>query len=358
VPRRRQLDPVLLGATLLVACFGIVMVGSASAHLASQYYHLPETEFAVRQLVAVLLGVAGMLAATFVPLRIVTDWRVALPAILLTWLALLAAYGQGAVAGTHRWLHLPVGSFQPSALAKLTLPLALAALVARRRQRRADERITWAMAAATVAVTCGFVLFEPDLGSAGLLCAAGAAVLLLAGAPWRAMLVGGGAAGALGLVAILASAYRRQRLLSFLGAPSYQVQQSLIALGGGGLFGRGPGQSVQKLFFLPQPHSDFIFSIIGEELGFVGAIVTLVVLGVVAARGLAAARRAPSTASALLAAGIAVTLAIQTLFNASVCVDLLPAKGIPLPLVSAGGSDVAMTLVAVGLLLNVGKEAM
>jgi len=356
MPRRRVIDRALFGAALLAASFGVAMVGSASAHLASQYYSLPESEFAVRQAVAVLIGALAMLIATFVPLRLLTDWRVALPALALTWVALAAAYLQDPVAGTHRWLRLPIGSFQPSALAKLTLPLALAALVVHQRQRRADERHTVALALAAIGVTCGLVLLEPDLGSAGLLFVAGAAVLLFADVSWRPLAACVGAASVVGLLAILAAPYRRARLLSFLGEPSFQVQQSLIAIGGGGAFGRGPGESVQKLFYLPQPHSDFIFSIIGEELGFVGALAVLGVLGVIVARGLKAAVRAPFAGAALLAGGLAVLIGVQALFNVSVCLDLVPAKGIPLPLVSAGGSDVVMTFVAIGLLLNVGKE--
>lgn len=356
MPRRREIDRYLLGATLLAACFGVVMVGSASAHLASQSYGLPESEFALRQAVAVVIGVMGMLIATFIPLRLITDWRVALPALALTWIALAAAYLQGPVSGTHRWLRLPVGSFQPSALAKLTLPLAVAALIVAQRQRRADERHTLGLSLAMIGITCALVLFEPDLGSAGLLFVTGAVVLLLADVSWKPMVACAGTASLIGLLAILAAPYRRARLLAFLGEPSYQVQQSLIAIGGGGALGRGPGESMQKLFYLPQPHSDFIFSIIGEELGFLGAVAVLAVFGVIVARGLVAARRAPFTAAALLAGGVAVMIAVQTLFNVSVCLDLVPAKGIPLPLISAGGSDVVMTLVAVGLLLNVGKE--
>jgi cell division protein FtsW len=343
MPRRREIDRWLLGATLLTAFFGVVMVGSASAHLATQFYHLPEAEFALRQLVAVLIGLAGMLAATFVP---------------LIWAALGAAFLQEPVAGTHRWLRLPLGSFQPSAMAKLTLPLALAALLAGRREEAEQQHLAFGSGLAMIIVTCVLVLVEPDLGSAGLLFVAGAVVLLLAGMSWRSMAAMGACGALVVTVAILAAPYRRERLLSFLGEPSYQVRQSLIALGGGGLFGRGPGESVQKLFFLPQPHGDFIFAIVGEELGFIGATLTLAVLAVIVARGLSAAWRASSRPPALLAGGLAAVLATQALFNVSVCVDLLPAKGIPLPLVSAGGSDVVMTFVAVGLLLNIGKEAL
>jgi cell division protein FtsW len=356
MPRARQIDGVLMGATMVTAAVGVVMVGSASGPLARQIYHLPEYEFAFRQLVAVLLGTAGMLAATFAPLDRLTGWKVAVPLLLATWVALAVAFLQAPVAGTHRWLQLPVSSIQPSAVAKLTLPLALAALLGRplpgRRERRLAHRLALALTVGTVLL----VLVEPDLGSAVLLLAAAACILLLADVPVRLLAVLGAGASAVLLVAVALKPYRVERLRAFFGDTGYQVQQSLIALGGGGLLGRGPGESLQKLFYLPQPQSDFIFAVIGEELGFVGAAATMVLLGVIVVRSLRAAQRAGTRAAALLAGGLAVTIAVQALINVSVCVKLLPAKGLPLPLLSAGGSDVVVTLVSIGLLLNIGKE--
>lgn len=356
MPRRRQIDPVLLGATLVAATVGVVMVGSASGPLARDYYHVSGTEFAMRQAIAVVLGLAGMLAATFAPLERVLTVRIALPLLGANWLALLVAYLQPTVAGTHRWLHLPIITFQPSALAKVTLPLALAAWLAHSRNEELSDRVTWRVALGLTVVTAGLVLFEPDLGSAILLFLGAASILVLAELHWRPLVLLGGGAAAVVAVAIALAPYRLARVLSFLGDPSYHVRQSLIALGSGGIVGRGPGESLQKLFFLPQPHSDFIFAIVGEELGFLGAVALLGLLGVVAWRGLVAAERASSRATGLLAGGLAATVAAQTLLNVSVCLNLLPAKGLPLPLVSAGGSDVAMTMVTIGLLLNVGKE--
>jgi cell division protein FtsW len=249
-----------------------------------------------------------------------------------------------------------VSSIQPSAVAKVTLPLALAALLARpmpgRRERRRAHRLALALTAVTVLV----VLIEPDLGSAVLLLVAAASILLLADVPVRLLASLAAVASMVILVAVALKPYRIERLRTFFGDTSYQVQQSLIALGGGGLFGRGPGESLQKLFYLPQPHTDFIFAVIGEELGFVGAVVTLSLVGVIVVRALRAAQHASTRAAALLAAGLTVTLAVQTLLNVSVCLKLLPAKGLPLPLISAGGSDVMLTMVAIGLLLNVSKE--
>jgi cell division protein FtsW len=356
MPKTRQIDHLLLAATMVTAAIGVVMVGSASGPLAREYYHLSEYEFAFRQFVAVILGAAGMLAATFVPLDKLTTWKIALPLLLATWVALIAAFLQAPVAGTHRWLQLPVSSIQPSAVVKVTLPLALASLLARPQTGRKERRKAQRLALALTGVTVGLVLVEPDLGSAVLLLVAAASVLLLAEVPWRMLSGLGVAAAAVILVAVAIKPYRVERLRTFFGDTSYQVQQSLIAIGGGGLLGRGPGESLQKLFYLPQPHTDFIFSVIGEELGLAGAVVTLALLGVIVARAFRAAWRANTLAAGLLASGLAVMLAVQTLLNVSVCLKLLPAKGLPLPLLSAGGSDVTVTMVAIGLLLNVGKE--
>ena len=356
MPRHRELDRYLLGATLVAAALGVVIVASASAPLAREYYHLPESEFAVRQLVAVLVGVAGMMLAAFVPLAQITRWRIAFPLLVANWVALAAAFLQPTVAGTHRWLQLPGISFQPSALAKITLPLALAALLVRPAADETQRRRAFGVGLGITGLTVMLVLVEPDLGSAVLLAAAAGSVLFLAGLPWRAVAAAAVLAAVVFVGAVLVKPYRMARISGFFGATSYQVQQSLIALGAGGVLGRGPGKSVQKLFFLPQPHSDFVFAIVGEELGMVGATAVLALLGVVAYRGFLAAWRASSRASALLAAGIATGLAAQALINVSVCLKLMPAKGLPLPLISAGGSDVAVTLVMIGVLLNVAKE--
>jgi cell division protein FtsW len=336
---------------------GVVMVASASGPLAREYYHIPEFEFAFRQLVAVLLGAGAMVAATFMPLDLLLKPRVALGGLGLTWVALAVPYLQSPVNGTHRWLQLPVGSVQPSALAKVALPLALASWVAFCRSRRETPERTFYPALAITGLTVALVLAGPDLGSAVLLLAGAVAVLLLAEMPWKPLLALGGGTVLMVALAILAKPYRIERVRTFFGETSYQVQQSLIAIGGGGALGRGIGESTQKLFFLPYPHTDFIFAVVGEEVGLWGATLILTLLGVIVVRAFRAAHRSPTLATGLLAAGLAVTLAVQALINVSVCLKLMPAKGLPLPLLSAGGSDVLVTMVAIGLVLNVGKES-
>ncbi len=356
MPQTRRIDRTLLGATVLTAAVGVMMVASASGPLASESYHLWEYEFAFRQLIAVLLGFGAMFAATFVPLDKLTSWRVALPLLAVTWFALAAAFFQAPVAGTHRWLQLPVSSIQPSAIAKVTLPLALAALLGRPFPDRKARHRAHRLALGIIGLTVALVLVEPDLGSAVLLLVAAVSILLLADVPLRPLAGLAAAAAVVFLVAIALKPYRVERLRTFFGETSYQVQQSLIAIGSGGILGRGPGQSLQKLLALPQPHTDFIFAVIGEELGLIGTLAIVAILGVIVARALVAVRRASTPPAALLAAGLAVTIGVQALLNVSVCLKLLPAKGLPLPLLSAGGSDVMLTLVAVGLLINIGKE--
>lgn len=356
MPRHRALDYRLLAATMVTAVLGVLLVASASGPLARDYYRLPEWDFAWRQGIAVLLGLVAMLAATFAPLDKLTSLRVAAPLLVLTWIALGAAYFQPEVANTHRWLRLPIGSVQPSALAKVTLPLALATWLAHCRRERTDPRIGFGIATAAAVITLALVLAAPDLGSAALLATVAVVVLWLAELPWKAMAATVGLAAVAFAAAVVLEPYRLERVRVFFAATSFQVQQSLIALGSGGLFGRGPGESVQKLFFLPQPHSDFIFAVAGEELGFVGATGIMLLLGTIVVAGLRAAQRAPNQASALLAVGLTTALAAQALLNLAVCLDLVPTKGIPLPLLSAGGSDVLVNLVAIGLLLNIGKE--
>ncbi|MCX7895810.1 MAG: FtsW/RodA/SpoVE family cell cycle protein [Thermoanaerobaculum sp.] len=356
MPKRKQLDRPLLLATLVAAPVGIALVFSASAPLARDYYGLPPWDFANRQLMAWILGMVLMLAAAFAPLeRLLSRWF-AFTALALTWILLVIPYFQPEVAGTHRWLRLPVGSLQPSSLAKVTLPLALAVVLGARPAHAAAEQHSWLTALAIATVTAALVFFEPDLGTAILLLGTFFALLVVAETP-PLVLAGVGLGGLfVATVGVLAEPYRISRVVGFFSGTTYQVQQALIALGSGGALGRGPGASVQKLFFLPQPHTDFIFAIAGEELGFVGALLLLALLGLVAGRCFVAAQRSPSRAAGLLACGVGTQLALQVLFHVGVCLGLAPAKGMPLPLISSGGSDLVAHLTALGLVLNVAKE--
>lgn len=356
MPKRKQLDRFLLFATLVAAPVGVALVYSASAPLARDYYGLPAWDFANRQIMAWFVGTALMLAAAFLPLEKILSRPVALASLAVTWVALLVPYFQPEVAQTHRWLRLPGASFQPSALAKVVLPLALASVLAEMPSRGREQNRYLALAGSLTAVTAALVYFEPDLGTTLLLLGTATAMLVVADTRTWALAAALAGVVAVAVVGILAEPYRLTRVVGFLSGTTYQVQQALIALGSGGFLGRGPGASVQKLFFLPQPHTDFIFAIAGEELGFVGALLLLALLGLIVARCFVAARKAPSRAGALLACGLGFELALQVLLNVAVCLHLSPAKGLTLPLISAGGSDLVANLVALGLVLNVSKE--
>lgn len=356
MPKRKHLDRWLLFATLVTAMVGVALVWSASAPLARDYYRLPSWEFAYRQLLAWLLGTVGMLVLAFLPLELVLNRTLALTSLAVTWVLLAIPYFQPEVAQTHRWLRLPMGSLQPSALAKVTLPLVLAVLLADIGTDRARDKKILVSAGLLTGVTVALIFFEPDLGMAMLLLGTVWCLLVFAGTPLSIVVGGAVFGGVVALAGILLEPYRLTRLATFFSGGSYQVQQALIALGSGGLLGRGIGASTQKLFFLPQPHTDFIFAIAGEEVGFVGVVLLLALLGVLVARCFRAGIRAPSQAAALLALGLGSELALQAWVNVAVCLGLFPPKGLPLPLISAGGSDLLANLLALGLVLNVAKE--
>ena len=264
--------------------------------------------------------------------------------------------------GTRRWFVLGPLSAQPSELAKL----ALVPFVAYHLEKKADRvnrpELLLPVALAT-ALVAGLVLLGPDMGTAALIVATVALMVFLAGLAWRYIAIGAAFLLPLGALVLVAAPYRRQRLLSFLDPEAdplgagYQVLQSLIAVGSGGLFGLGLGNSGQKLFFLPYPHSDFIYAIVAEELRFVGALAVLALFGVLLWRGTAAALHAPDSFGRYLGLGLTGILVLQALINVSVAVSLLPTKGIPLPFLSYGGSSLVVSMAACGVLLNLSEHA-
>jgi cell division protein FtsW len=251
---------------------------------------------------------------------------------------------------------------QPSELLKVALVVLLASLIARKTLESGDPQRAVKPALFFTVIAAGIVLLEPDLGTAACYVMLVGVLLWVAGVRAKLFLLMGAAVVPLVAAAALGAGYRRARLLSFLNPEAdplgagFQALQSLIAVGAGGLFGNGLGASRQKLFFLPYPHTDFIFAIVGEELGFIGAVAVILCFGVVAWRGFRAARRAPDAFGALLAAGATAMLVIQAAVNVSVVLALVPTKGIPLPFVSYGGSSLVASWIAAGLILNVSQH--
>jgi cell division protein FtsW len=252
--------------------------------------------------------------------------------------------------------------FQPSEFLKVALVVLLASLIARKTLTWGDPHKAIRPALFFTMLAAGVVLLEPDLGTAACYVMLAGVLLWLAGVRAKLFLLLGAGAIPLVLAAALTADYRRARLLSFLRPEAdplgagFQALQSLIAVGAGGFFGNGLGASRQKLFFLPYPHTDFIFAIVGEELGFLGAVAVVLCFGVIAWRGFRAARRAPDAFGALVAAGATAMLVVQAAVNVSVVLALMPTKGIPLPFVSYGGSSLVASWIAAGLILNVSQH--
>jgi len=360
MPIRQRFDRLLLGATVLQIAIGLTILASASWLIATERYGRPGSYFVTWQAATAMIGFGVLLACMHLRTSLLTDRRLITGALAAGWVMLLASFVQAPVAATHRWLNIGGISLQPSVLVRLAMVMLLAILLDEARREGWPWRRLAVVAGLCVA-TAGIVVLEPDLGSAALMLVVFGAMAFVSGMPIK-LLAAPAAASALALVtAILGSPYRLARVRAFLesgadSAAGWQSYQSLIAIGSGGLFGRGYGAGLQKLFFLPEPHTDFIFAITGEELGLVGLLVLLVLSSVVAWRGLVIAGRLEDPRRSLLAFGITIAFAIQTLIHMFVCLDLLPPKGIPLPLVSYGKTEMVVTLVSVGILLNLSRE--
>jgi cell division protein FtsW len=361
VARKLASDKVLFASLVVLSLFGCVMIYSASAVSAGETSGNPY-RYLVKQVAA--LAVGGL--AAFFVCR--TDYRrLARPWVVYgaygAALALAAAaLFRPPINAARRWITFGPLMLQPSELLKIALVLVLASQLSRKVQKTGSAEGAVVPCLVLTGVAAALVLLEPDMGTAVcyvLLCAA---VLWVAGARARVFLFG--AAGLLPLAAAfaLSADYRRARLLSFLRPEAdplgagFQALQSLIAVGAGGWTGNGLGGSRQKLFFLPYPHTDFIFAIVGEELGLIGALAVVAAFAVLAWRGLRAARRAPDPFAAFLAAGATAMLVVQAAINVSVVLALVPTKGIPLPFVSYGGSSLVASWIAGALILNVSQH--
>jgi len=363
-PRAELEFHVLVLVTLGLVAFGLVMVYSASSARAILENHDP-AYYLKRQAAYAVVGLIALAFFARLDYRLLR--RLTAPLLLGSIALLAAALVIGtAVNGARRWISLGVVVVQPSELAKLAVALWLAALLARRRAPRTVKELARPIGA-LVGFVCLLVLLEPDLGTAvaiGIICVA---MLLVAGTPLRTLAGAGGLTATLLLLAIWIEPYRRARIFSFLnpwGDPQgagFQTVQSMIALGSGGIFGVGLGESVQKIYYLPEASTDMIFAIVGEELGLVGAVGVIAAFAVFGYAGFNVALRSRDPFGKLLAAGITALVCGQAAVNLSAVLGLAPLTGIPLPFVSYGGSSLIVALASVGILLNIavsdGREA-
>lgn len=346
----------------ILCVFGLVMVGSASPVISLGLYGSPWAILIRQSLYMVVGGCALLLAARMN----YGTWRKIRGPLLLVSLGLLVVVLMphiGVTAGgSSRWIGVGMLQLQPSEIMKLALVVFAADLLTRRAHCTDDPKMVIVPVLAVLAIAGMLILKQPDMGTALVLCCIAFGILFMGGVPMMPIIKIIGAFGAIALVVGLADPYRRDRILSFLNpganrsGTGYQVWQSLIGLGSGHIFGLGLGGGREKWGTLPNAHTDFIFSVVGEELGLVGAVVLLALFFALAWFGLRAATRAPDRFGSLLAVGITTWITSQAVINIGAVIGVLPVTGIPLPFISFGGSSLIITMAAVGILLNIASH--
>jgi len=369
VPRRPDSDRWLFGVTLALCLFGAVMILSASAVTAEQLYGHSYI-FLARQSAWLLIGLLGM----FVLMR--TDYHklrqpaVVYPVLCAVGLMLVCAFLLDRSHATHRWIRFGPLGIQPSELAKLAVILYLAWFLDQKRRGndamefcKKDFLRTILPTFAPILACAALILAQPDLGTSVDILLFATTILFVAGLSWKWIATGVAAALPALYLLITLAPYRMARFLSFWDPGSdpqgagFQLRQSLIAVGSGGFTGVGLMESKQKLFYLPEAHTDFIYAVICEELGFVGAVLVIALFVVYGRRGIRAALAAPDAFGRLLALGITTMVLWQALINFAVVLGMVPTKGIPLPFISYGGSSLLVMLLGTGVLLNISQQA-
>ena len=362
VPSRGEgVDALLLALTAVLCLFGILMVYSSSSVISMSLYGSPG-RILFKHLAALGLGLAALVGCASFDYRRLRDPRAVYAFLGVAQILLIGLLFTHSVRGTRRWFRLGSFAFEPSEMAKLAVIVFLAYMLEKKRARVNDFVYTLLPIAVVIATLVVFILIQPDLGTSIAIVSVATAMLVAAGLSWSwlaALIV---LAVPVVTKLVLMAPYRRARLLAFWSpwkdpqGYGFQTIQALIAFGSGGLTGVGPGESVQKHFYLPEPHTDFVFAVIGEELGLVGGVCVLAVFLLFAWRGVRAALRADNDFGFFLATGVTAMILFQVLVNVSVALSMVPAKGLPLPFISAGGSSLIVCLAATGLLLNVSSR--
>ena len=359
----RGADPVLVGSIATLVAIGLVMVYSASSATAYNAFH-DAAHYLKHQAVYLVIGLVAAYAAYRLDYR---KLKGAAPALLLiTFVMLLLTlipHVGLATAGSRRWLGVSAISFQPSELAKIVLVIFLAAKLSRLGEGVRSLTKGFAPALFGAVLLAVPVLLEPDMGTASLLIFTGFGMLFVAGARYEHLFLCALMMVPAAALTVGASAYKRARIFAFIDPwkdaqnTGFHIVQSLLALGSGGIFGLGLGQSRQKYFYLPEAHTDFIFAVIGEELGMLGGIVIIALFCTFAVRAVTLALKAPDRFGMLLAIGCTLVIVIQAFVNIGVVTGSWPVTGVPLPFVSAGGTSLIVSLVAAGFVANVGRFA-
>jgi cell division protein FtsW len=359
--KRVSVDGWLFTVTLILVFVGLVMVFSASAVMAKERYGSGYF-FLLRQIGWAASGIAAMLVAMKLDYRRYKHPAVVFSVLGVTTLLLISVFFLDRAHNTHRWIHFGGFSFQPSEVAKVAIILFLAYFLENRTHSMSDWRNTLLPAALPTAMFLALIVLQPDLGTAIACAAITACIMFVAGLELRYL----GYASLASLIPlyflIFRVAWRWDRIKAFVNPYSdpqgkgFHIIQSLIAVSTGGITGLGFMEGKQKLFYLPEPHTDFIFAVTAEELGLLGSLVLLLLFGIFLWRGVRTALRTQDMFGRLLAVGITSMVVVQAFINISVVLGIMPTKGIPLPFVSYGGSSLFVTLACVGVLLNITKQ--
>ena len=360
--RKLYPDKWLFAATIGLALFGVVMVYSASAMLAQSEHH-GHFYYVIKQAIWTAIGLVAMLAAMQFDYNRLRDRRIVYGLLLLTVFMLLAVFAFSPINGARRWIKFSGFSVQPSEVSKLALAIFLAYFLEKRVGEEREFWRTFIPCGMVTALLAALVVAEPDFGTSLMLAVTFVVVVYTAGARLSHLAMAAAPALAVAAGLLIFVPWRMARLVTFLDPwadpqkSGFQVVQSLIAVGSGGPNGLGFAQGKQKMLFLPFAHSDFIFAVIGEELGLLGTMAVLLVFGLFLWRGIRTSLLAPDRFGKLLSLGIVTGIVAQALFNMSVVLSLVPTKGIPLPFISYGGSSLVPTLAAVGILLNISQHS-
>jgi cell division protein FtsW len=360
--RKLKPDRILFFVTLALVAFGVAMVFSSSAVVAKEKFGDPNY-FAFKQLLSAIFGLAVMFVVMKIDYHNYRHPAVVFSILALVLSLLLLVFLLAAQANTHRWILLPGFSVQPSELAKIALIFFLAYFLEKRRTDINSIGFTLIPAGLIVSLLAGLILLQPDLGTAISLLVVSGILLFMAGLDLRWIAISAIFALPAFYMLVFRVKYRWDRIMAFLNpwqdplGKGFQIIQSMISLGGGGIFGVGYMEGKQKLFYLPEAHTDFIYAVVGEEMGLIGTCGVLVLFALFLWRGFRTSMRAPDLFGFYLALGITMMVCVQAFINMSVVLGLMPTKGIPLPFLSYGGSSFVVMLASVGILLNVSQQA-
>ena len=360
--RKLKPDRILFIVTLVLVSFGVAMVFSSSAIVAKEKFGDPNY-FSFKQLIFATLGLAVMFVVMKVDYHTYRHPAVVFSVLAVVVALLVVVFFLAAAANTHRWIQLAGFSVQPSELAKLSLIFFLSYFLEKRKGNVNDLKFTLIPIGLIVAVLAGLIVLQPDLGTAVSLLLISAVLLFVAGLDLRWIAAAVIFAVPTFYLLVFRVRYRRERILAFLNpweeplGRGYQIIQSILSVASGGILGLGFMEGKQKLFYLPEAHTDFIFAVVGEEAGMIGTCAILILFSIFLWRGLRTSMRAPDLFGFYLALGITMMVCVQAFINMSMVLGLLPTKGIPLPFLSYGGSSFVVMLAAVGILLNVSQQS-